>query len=142
MISAEEFDRRLLAIDPQAVDFEPQIDELLAHVDLSKLDELLRSVFKFFEKHPLENAGAPGALVHFAEHYYPSYKARLFASLSASPSMAAIIMANRILNSSLSPSERIEYLSALEEVVANPKASPIVQDRAQHFLAYQSARSA
>jgi hypothetical protein len=142
MISAREFESRLIALNPQAVDFEVQVDELLNQANHSESNELLNSIFKFFEAHPSEDVGTPGSLVHFAEQYYPSYKATLLTSLSTSPSVSVVLMANRILNSELSPLEHLEYLSALERVVANPSANPAVRDRAQHFLAYQHAKRA
>jgi hypothetical protein len=142
MITASEFESRLLALDPQAVDFEVQADELLTQANLLESNDLLISIFKFFEAHPSEDAGAPGSLVHFVEHYYPSYKATLLTSLSTCPSTGVVLMTNRILNSELSPSERLEYLSALERVMADPLAIPAVRDRAQHFLAYQHAKRA
>jgi hypothetical protein len=140
MISASEFQSRLLMLDLQAVDFETQVDGLLAQADLSDLNGLLNAVFRFFENHPSEEAGVPGTLVHFAEHYYPAYKPTLLRSLSASPSASAVLMVNRILNSELSPSERSEYLSALAEVKDSPKASSIVRARAEHFIAYQHGK--
>ena len=142
MITASEFESRLLALDPQAVDFEVQADELLTQANLLESNDLLISIFKFFEAHPSEDAGAPGSFVHFVEHYYPSYKATLLTSLSTCPSTGVVLMTNRILNSELSPSERLEYLSALERVMADPLAIPAVRDRAQHFLAYQHAKRA
>jgi hypothetical protein len=118
------------------------VEELLAQANPSESNDQIYAVFKFFEAYPSEDAGAPGPLVHFAEQHYPSYKVALLASLSNCPSVGVVLMAHRILNSELSSSERLEYLSALERVITNPLAIPVVRDRAQHFLAYQHAKRA
>lgn len=63
-------------------------------------DTICQPIFAFFEDHPVSYAGAPGALVHYIESFYPSYVPALLQSVLQRPSLNTILMTNRILNSS------------------------------------------
>lgn len=136
-MSPFQFEAALDRVDPKAVDFPLVIDDLLRQVDGADHIMLADVIFGFFERHPEEDFGAPGSLVHFVETFYPAYKTRLMQSLSDAPNVNAVLMANRILNSTLTRGERVEYLMALRGVVAGGRADSEVRKSAQRFLDYQ-----
>ena len=140
MTSLLDFESALQVLDPQSDDFVLAVAELLGRVPESLREETIPSIFSFFEKHPLEDMGAPGSLVHFVEHSYPRYKEVLLASVRERPSYNAILMINRILNSQLTAAERHEYLSSLRAVVASPTCPKPLVSEARHFIDYQSGR--
>ena len=89
----------LADLDPEADDFDLQADQLVMSIDPLLGDTICRPIFEFFEAHPLSYAGAPGAFVHQIETFYPSYVPALIQSVRQRPSLNAILMTNRILNS-------------------------------------------
>ncbi len=139
-MNACDFERELLALDPDAVDFVIRVDELVASLPPDGHESMLPSIFKFFEEHPRSDVGVPGTLVHITEHFWPKYKPLLLSSLARAPSYCAVLMTNRILNSELSDSERAEYIRALRAVVESSDAHQEVRNAAQHFIEYQAAR--
>jgi len=136
----EAFERKLLALDPEAVDFVLKVDELVSQAGDEHGAALVPSIFRFFAANPLADIGLPGTLVHFTEHFYPSYKPLLMESLRNSPSAHTVLMANRILNSKLNATERADYLEALRSAAQNPFAAPEVREQASHFVKYQHER--
>lgn len=139
-MSPEEFKAMLLSLDPAAVDFPLAVDRLIDQVDVAKHEILIEHIFELFERHPAEELGAPGSLVHFVESFYPTYVPRLIRSLNASPNASAVLMINRILNSDLGVSERSEYLGALAAVKANAHVHPDARALAEHFMEFQAKR--
>ena len=135
-----QFKVALDGIDLNAVDFPLVIDDLLSQVDVADHQSLTDIIFSFFERHPDDDTGGPGSLVHFVEAFYPTYKARLLQSLSDAPNMSAVLMTNRILNSNLTPGERAQYLMALRAVLAGGRASAETRESARGFLEYQRQR--
>jgi hypothetical protein len=135
-----EFERALFAIDPSRADFVLVVDDLLAAAQPEAYERMIPAIFRYFERHPLEDMGAPGALVHFVERFYPAYKPLLFASVKTHPSYNSVLMINRILNSCLTDAERREYLSALEIIATSSSAPTEIVTEAQSFIAYQSGR--
>lgn len=129
-----------MALDPRNDEFVLSVDSLLESLPVECHESLIPAIFRFFEKHPLEDCGAPGTLVHLAEHFYPSYKSILLNSLARAPSYNAILMANRILNSNLSAQERQEYLSALSDVAIQPGVNPALAKQARHFIEHQAKK--
>jgi hypothetical protein len=127
-------------LDPKAVDFPILVDDLLNRVDLTDHDTVTDVIFDFSEKYPDEELGMPGSLVHFIEKSYPAYKTRLLQSLVDAPNVSAVLMVNRILNSTLTPGERAQYLMALGAVFAGGHASPETRKSALAFLEYQRQR--
>jgi len=134
------FENKLLALDPEAVDFVLRVDELVSEAGDEHGARLVPPIFRFFAANPLADIGLPGTLVHFTEQFYPSYKHLLLESLRDSPSVHTVLMANRILNSKLDASERAEYLEALAAAALNPLAAPEVREQASHFVRYQRER--
>lgn len=141
MLSTREFEESIMSLDPTDDDFVLQVDNLVESVEEKNYEQLIPSIFRFFESHPLDDCGAPGTLVHLVENFYPNYKDSLLNSIKNSPNVVAILMVNRILNSNLSPQERDEYLSALNIVALNGEISDRLNNKAKHFIEYQASKS-
>ncbi|MEI4549480.1 hypothetical protein [Pseudoalteromonas spongiae] len=139
MTPIEEFEIRLMRVNPEEDNFALQIDELVESVPDELFEALIPSIFRFFEKHSLQDCGMPGTLVHLVEDFYPSYKSLLLDSLEKAPSLNAILMTNRILNSQLSPHERQEYTSALEAIRDNTNVHSELRKEAKEFIEYQNS---
>lgn len=133
-----DFETKLLGFDPSLDDFPYMVDELIESVDKEHFESLLPSIFRFFEKYPLNDCGAPGTLVHFIEDFFPLYKDLLIDSISKKPSYNTILMVNRILNSNLSEEERNEYLSLLNSVISESQNPVELIDLAKEFSGYQA----
>ena len=140
MTVTENFEARLMELDPRDDEFVLSVDTLLESLPVECHESLIPAIFRFFEKYPLEDCGAPGTLVHLTEHFYPSYKSILLNSLARAPSYNAILMTNRILNSNLSAQERQEYLSALSDVAIQPSVNPVLAQQARHFIEHQAKK--
>ena len=134
MTNPQEFEHALMRLDPNEPDFVQRVDELVAGVPESVHSALIEPIFRFFEAHPLSDAGAPGTLVHLTEQFYPTYKDRLLESLRNRPSHNAILMTNRILNSRLSHEDRSAYMSALDDVSERNGLPASLQSLVDGFL--------
>ena len=139
-MNACEFWKALQGLDPSNPDFEASIEQLIGRVDPSDRVGLIDRTFGFFEAHPAQDLGSPGGLVHFVEQFYPEYKARLLFSLRKEPSLSAVWMANRILNSKLRDAERAGYFAALEGVTANPAVDARIRSFAERFVNLQRGK--
>jgi hypothetical protein len=136
-MNAGEFREALRSVDPSNGGFEASIENLIGRVDSSDRLSLIDYIFDFFEAHPAEDLGSPGALVHFVEQFYPQYKARLLFSLRSAPSLSVVWMTNRIINSKLGDDERAGYVAGLEDVTANPSADARIRALAERFVDLQ-----
>jgi hypothetical protein len=134
------FELRLLELDPRDDSFPLEVDSLVSSVPSELHADLIGAIFRFFEKYPLEDCGAPGTLVHFVEHYYPAYKSVLLCSLASSPSINALLLLHRILNSELTTGERSEYLDALSQVAHRTDIHATLVRRAEGFVDYQNRK--
>jgi hypothetical protein len=136
------FEQKLDLVDPEADDFELQMDALIESLPADNRLAVIPAIFQFFEKYPLNYLGLPGTFTYFIEDFWPSYEDILLASIARQPSFASIQMVNRILNSKLSIVKRKKYTQALLQVATNKKIAPELSAYAQDFLAYQQDNSA
>lgn len=134
------FEEKLMKLDPQADDIVLQIDDIIRGVDSSLHGILIPSIFRLFELHPTEDfGGAPGALIHLIESFYPDYLPLLEESILLKPSHNSILMINRILNSNeISEELRGNYMKLLSDISANPGVAEQLQNLAKSFIGYQN----
>jgi len=138
MYKAENFANDLLQIVPRHDESHLlEIDQLVSKVGPEDLDKCFTAVFRYFEKYPEEDFGAPGTLVHFVETGYPRYMEALCESLDRQPSTNTILMANRILNSGICASERNALMSALERISQRDDVGSALRNEAAHFMEFQ-----
>jgi hypothetical protein len=119
--------------------FEGQVYQAAEGVDESdpNLQKAFPAIFRLFERFPEEDFGAPGILVHLMETR-GGYDSLLTASLKRIPSIPAVTMVNRILNSPLTADQRGEWLQVLQAVAESDSCVPEVRDCADEFLNYQA----
>ena len=139
--TVDEFERRLVQLDPERFDFVLRADELIAALSPEIAPQVYAAILRFFEAHPEARCGAPGTLVHHIENYYPNYVATLRESVTRAPSYNGVLMINRILNSSISEADRHEYVSILRSVALGDSAPETIQNLAIGFLNRQTTRS-
>jgi len=96
------------------------VDKLYDLVDLieseTDISGAYDSIFKFMENNPVSDIGSPGPLVHLLEEHFPSYVPKLISSISKAPSITAIFMLHRILNSDVPEADRSQYIDLLYRV--------------------------
>jgi len=95
--------------------------------------DIVEPIFRYIEKYPDADYGAPGPLVHLLESG-KAYEAELAASIARHPTGTAVLMVGRILNSSLSYERQDYWLKVLDVARTHPIASDFVRDRAARFI--------
>ncbi len=96
--------------------------------------EVIEDLFGIMERHPLDDFGMPGAVVHFIEHFYPDFVPLLVSSVRRAPSLHTVWMLNRCINGA---KDKQELIDVLREVTENENADKAVRDSAKGFLDYQ-----
>lgn len=100
--------------------------------------ETITPILQIMERHPLEDFGMPGEMVHFVEKFYrKGYEERLVESLKRRPASHTVWMLNRIINGS---AEKEKYISLLDEITKNNDLEEEIRMRAQEYIDYQSNR--
>ncbi len=141
--SVAQFIAALAAIteDDDEMVFEGQVYDAVGGVDqaVADIDRAFPAIFDLFERFPEGDFGNPGPLVHLLEAR-GGYHDLLADSLHRHPSIPAVTMVNRLLNSPLPTDERTRWLNTLQ-AVSSSSANADVRDHAQHFLVYQASRT-
>lgn len=96
--------------------------------------EIVTPLLQIMERHPLDDFGMPGAMVHFIETFYPRYEPDLIESLKRRPALHTVWMLNRCIN--ISP-KKDEYLSIMKEIADREDIEEEIRNSAQEFLDYQ-----
>ena len=137
MLNPNQFGGQLQLLTPDEPRFLNQIDDLVNSINPNEIDSIYPYVFSFFAKYPEIEMGNPGTLVHAVEKFYPNYLAVLKTSLSSCPSITAVLMAHRILNSQLAENERQELLGLLSVIASSEKVPRSISLEASELLEFQ-----
>ena len=97
------------------------------------------AMFSLFERFLDEDFGNPGILVHMMEAR-GGYEDELVKSLQRKPSIPAVTLVNRLLNSSLPQADRERWMHVLSKVANSDTADEAAKDYAREFLEYQLTR--
>ena len=117
-------------------DFEYDSEDIISQMEAEGAGfETIEALLGIMERHPLDDFGMPGAMVHFIERFYPEFLPLLTASVKRAPSLHTVWMLNRCINGA---TDKSELLSVLEGVVNNDDAHIAVRDKAKEFFEYQS----
>jgi hypothetical protein len=108
--------------------------------DCEDISDTYESIFNFLERNPTSDIGSPGPLVHLLEKHFPSYVPNLIKSLESAPSINAIFMLHRIMNSSITKQERQIYLGLLNDISINKSYDVTVCKEAKEYCDYHSAK--
>lgn len=97
--------------------------------------ELVTPILQIMERHPLDDFGVPGAMVHFVEQFFGhGYEEKLVESLKRRPASHTVWMLNRIINGS----ENIqEYMELLKDIAGREDLEPEIRERAQEYIEFQ-----
>jgi len=119
---------------------ECQMDGLMEQIEaLGAGLETVPLLLGIMERHPLDDFGMPGAMVHFMEQFFTKgYEEELTASIRRKPTAHTMWMANRLLNSpALSPVVRMELMALLGQIAGDPAVEPLIRERAKEYLEHQ-----
>lgn len=136
--TTEEFEKRLILLDPNDDAFVIRADELIGDLSPSINDKVYEPIFRFFESHPHAACGAPGALVHHVEDYYPKYVDALIDSVHRKTSFNGVMMINRILNSDVDDELRRRLFDAVLRASNDDTAPSHVREMAVRYVKYHS----
>lgn len=96
--------------------------------------EAVAPILEIMERHPLEDFGMPGAMVHFAESFGAEYEPLLISSLKKRPSMHTVWMLNRCINGS---ANKDEYIALLKEISERADIETEIRESAADFYNFQ-----
>lgn len=86
----------------------------------------------FMERHPLNDFGMPGAIVHYVEQFYKSgYEDLLIASVTRRPTLHTVWMINRIKNAGEN-SDR--YRKVLQDILEKQDVEAEIKESVKEFL--------
>lgn len=87
--------------------------------------EIIESVLRLYERFPLVDFGAPGALAHAIEKYVgQGYESQLAGSLKRNPTEQTLVLAKRLINSDCA--DRDVFINILRQITLHcPMTDPI-----------------
>ena len=116
-------------------DFEFESEEIIKQLIAQGAGfETVAKLLSIMERHPLDDFGMPGAMVHFIEHFYPDFVPLLIDSLKRTPTIHTVWMLNRCINGS---NNHDELLSVLKNIANDDTIDLAISDSAKSFLDYQ-----
>lgn len=96
--------------------------------------ETVNPLLQIMERHPLDDFGMPGAMVHFIETFAPDHEIYLVDSLKRRPTLHTVWMLNRCINGN---SRKDEYIILLKEIANNKDIEKEIRNSAQEFIEFQ-----
>lgn len=119
-------------------DFEYEMEEIMNKIEAEGAGfEIAEKLLGIMERHPLDDFGMPGAMVHFIEKYDPEHIPLLISSIKRSPALHTIWMLNRCINGA---ENKEEYINLLKQVADNDKLDKAIRESAQEFVDFQLKR--
>lgn len=113
-------------------DFEFESEEIMEELKAEGAGfEIIEQLFSIMEKHPLDDFGMPGAMVHFIESFYPDYLPLLIDSVRRAPAMHTVWMVNRCINGK---TDQEALLSVLRDTANDDSVDQAIRDSAKSFL--------
>lgn len=117
-------------------DFEFESEEIIEKLIAEGAGfEIIEELLSIMERHPLDDFGMPGAMVHFIERFYPEFVPLLICSVKRAPAMHTVWMLNRCINGS---DDNEELLSVLKSIANDDTTDKAIKDSAIRFLDYQA----
>lgn len=97
--------------------------------------ETVTPLLQIMERHPLDDFGMPGAMVHFIEAFDPDYEIYLVESLKRRPALHTVWMLNRCINGN---SRKDEYINLLNEIANREDIEKEINNSAKEFIDFQT----
>lgn len=113
-------------------DFEYIMEECIAKLEIGGAGiEAVTPLLQLMERHPLDDFGMPGAIVHFVERFYKNgYEQLLVESIKRRPAMHTVWMLNRIKNGC---QDKTTYIELLKGIAENPVIEEEIRNSAKEF---------
>lgn len=116
-------------------EFEYEIDGIMERFEEAGAGlEAVTPLLQIMERHPLDDFGAPGAVVHFIESFDPDYEPYLLESLRRRPSMHTVWMLNRCINGGSG------YLDLMKQIAGDRTLEREIRDEAAGYVEFQEKR--
>lgn len=111
---------------------------LLPEENIMKLEvegvgiEAVTPLLELMERHPMDDFGMPGEIVHFVERFYKNgYEELLIESVKRRPTMHTVWMLNRVMNGS---ENKNDYLEIMKEVTERSDVEEAIKNSASEFM--------
>lgn len=114
-------------------DFEFIMEENIMKLEVEGVDiEAVTPLLELMERHPMDDFGMPGAIVHFVERFYKNgYEELLIESVKRRPTMHTVWMLNRVMNGS---ENKNDYLEIMKEVTERSDIEEAIKNSASEFM--------
>lgn len=111
---------------------------LLPEENIMKLEvegvgiEAVTPLLELMERHPMDDFGMPGAIVHFVERFYKNgYEELLIESVKRRPTMHTVWMLNRVMNGS---ENKNDYFEIMKEVTERSDVEEEIKNSVSEFM--------
>lgn len=122
----------LIGSDWFAMDMGEKMEEIVA---LGGGYELVEPILQIMERHPMDDFGMPGEMVHFIEKFSPEYEVLLVESLKRRPALHTVWMLNRCINGS---ADKESHIALLKEIAENDNIEQEIRESALDFYKFQT----
>lgn len=114
-------------------DFEFIMEENIMKLEVEGVGiEAVTPLLELMERHPMEDFGMPGAIVHFVERFYKNgYEELLIESVKRRPTMHTVWMLNRVMNGS---ENKNDYLKIMKEVTERSDVEEEIKNSVSEFM--------
>ena len=114
-------------------DFELVMEDNIMKLEIQNVGiEAVEPLLQLMERHPLDDFGMPGAIVHFVERFYKKgYEELLVKSINRKPTMHTVWMLNRIINGS---ENKKEYIELMNDIIDCNDVEDEIRNQARAFV--------
>ena len=114
-------------------DFELVMEDNIRNLEMQNVGiEAVAPLLQLIERHPLDDFGVPGAIVHFVERFYKKgYEELLIESIKRRPTMHTVWMLNRIINGS---ENKDDYIEVMKDIVDCSDVEDAIKNEVRAFL--------
>lgn len=114
-------------------DFEFIIEENIMKLEVEGVGiEAVTPLLELMERHPMDDFGMPGAIVHFVERFNKNgYEELLIESVKRRPTMHTVWMLNRVMNGS---ENKNDYLEIMKEITERSDIEEAIKNSASEFM--------
>lgn len=114
-------------------DFEFIMEESITKLEVEGVGiEAVIPLLKIMERHPMDDFGMPGTIVHFVERFYKNgYEELLVDSIKRRPAMHTVWMLNRVMNGS---ENKKDYLKIMQEITERSDIEEAIKKSAGDFV--------
>lgn len=114
-------------------DFEFIMEENIMKLEVEGVGiEAVTPLLELMERHPMDDFGMPGAIVHFVERFYKNgYKELLIESVKRRPTMHTVWMLNRVMNGS---ENKNDYLEIMKEITERSDIEETIRNAVSEFM--------